>query len=97
MPVVGSREGGGAVAHTLGVQETCNPQVPLCYRESLVQVLQVGLTIHLVHVDEHGPGGKGAGGAGRQGHGSSETLWEGQHAETLCRSLGHRAPSPHSP
>lgn len=69
------------MAHTLRVQETCNPQVPLCYRESLVQVLQVGLTIHLVHVDEHGPGDKGAGGAGRQGHGSSEAPWEGQHTE----------------
>lgn len=69
------------MAHTLRVQETCNPQVPLCYRESLVQVLQVGLTIHLVHVDEHGPGGKGAGGAGRQGHGSSKAPWEGQHTE----------------
>ena len=84
----------GAVAHTLGVQETCNPQVPLCYRESLVQVLQVGLTIHLVHVDEHGPGGKGAGGAGRQGHGSSEAPWEGQQTERPSADPRDTEPQP---
>lgn len=54
-------------ARTLRVQEPCHSQVPLCHREGLVQVLQVGLTIHLVHVDKHGPVGKVVHGPGRWG------------------------------
>ena len=49
------------MARTLRVQETGHSQVPLRHGEGLVQILKIGLTIHLVHVDEHGPGDTGAG------------------------------------
>lgn len=51
----------GAPAHTFGVQQARHPQVPLGHGESLVQVLQVALAIHPVHVDQHGPVGSGNG------------------------------------
>lgn len=57
---VGTR-GNGWRAPTFRVQQARHPQVPLSHGEGLVQVLQVALAVHLVHVDEHGPAGRGQG------------------------------------
>lgn len=75
------QEEGGTAARTLRIQEPGHAQIPLRHREGLVQVLQVGLTIHLAHVDEHGPVGDVAGGAagGDTGQRGPQT---GQHTRT---------------
>lgn len=42
---------------TFRVQQSGDPQLSFCHTEGLLQVLLVGLTVHLVHVDPGGPAG----------------------------------------
>lgn len=40
---------------TFWIQQACDAQVSLCYAEGLLQILQVGLSVHLIHVNQIGP------------------------------------------
>lgn len=43
---------------TLRVQQSGDTQILLSYGEGLIQVLQVGLSVHPVHIDQHGSAGR---------------------------------------
>lgn len=42
---------------TFGVQQSGDAQLSLCHAEGLLQVLLVGLSVHLTHIDQRGPAG----------------------------------------
>lgn len=40
---------------TFRIQQACDAHVSLCYAEGLLQILQVGLSVHLIHVNQIRP------------------------------------------
>lgn len=40
---------------TFRIQQACDAHVSLCYAEGLLQILQVGLSENLIHVDQIRP------------------------------------------
>lgn len=42
---------------TFGVQQSGDTQLSLCHAEGLLQVLLVGLSVHLTHIDQRGSAG----------------------------------------